>query len=213
MAVLKLNSSGVARLGCSGLRQPVARAQRQVQTNAVKNPALQKVLDLCTPCERGVATSADAKSAILDAVQELKASSGDTPKVTTGKELSATWKLIWTTEQETLFILEKAGLFGTKAGEVYQVIDVDELTLQNVITFPPDGAFLVNSGISIAGDKRVDFKFNEAALKVNGNKIPFPPFGQGWFDTVYMDEDIRVAEDVRGDTLIVQRDGPPRKFT
>lgn len=61
-----------------------------------------------------------------------------------------------------------------------QVIDVDALTLQNVITFPPDGAFLVNSGISVAGDQRVDFKFNEAALKVNGNKIPFPPFGQGW---------------------------------
>lgn len=99
MAALKLNSSGVVRLGCSGLRQPVARAQRQVQTNAVKNPSLQKVLDLCTPCERGIATSADAKSAILDAVQELKASSGDTPKVTTGKELSATWKLVWTTEQ------------------------------------------------------------------------------------------------------------------
>jgi hypothetical protein len=61
-----------------------------------------------------------------------------------------------------------------------QVIDVDALTLQNVITFPPDGAFLVNSGISIASDQRVDFKFDAAALKVNGNKIPFPPFGQGW---------------------------------
>lgn len=61
-----------------------------------------------------------------------------------------------------------------------QVIDVGSSTLQNVITFPPDGAFIVNSGISVAGPQRVDFKFKAAALNVNGRKIPFPPFGQGW---------------------------------
>lgn len=32
------------------------------------------------------------------------------------------------------------------------------------------------------------------------------------FDTVYMDGSIRVATDSRGDTLVVQRDGPPRVF-
>ena len=32
------------------------------------------------------------------------------------------------------------------------------------------------------------------------------------FDTVYMDASIRVATDSRGDTLVVQRDGPPRVF-
>lgn len=62
-----------------------------------------------------------------------------------------------------------------------QVIDVAASTLQNVITFPPDGAFIVNSGISVAGRQRVDFKFTAAALKVGDRSIPFPPFGQGWF--------------------------------
>lgn len=61
-----------------------------------------------------------------------------------------------------------------------QVIDVESSTLQNVITFPPDGAFIVSSGISVAGRQRTDFKFEAAALKVNSNTIPFPPFGQGW---------------------------------
>ena len=32
------------------------------------------------------------------------------------------------------------------------------------------------------------------------------------FDTVYLDADYRVAKDIRGDTLVVQRDGPPRRF-
>ena len=33
------------------------------------------------------------------------------------------------------------------------------------------------------------------------------------FDTVYIDEQIRVAQDSRGDTLVVARDGPPRRFS
>lgn len=33
------------------------------------------------------------------------------------------------------------------------------------------------------------------------------------FDTVYCDDNLRVAQDIRGDTLIVTRDGPPRIFT
>ena len=32
------------------------------------------------------------------------------------------------------------------------------------------------------------------------------------FDTVFMDDNIRVAKDIRGDTLVVARDGPPRAF-
>ena len=34
----------------------------------------------------------------------------------------------------------------------------------------------------------------------------------GRFDTVYLDDQIRVAKDSRGDTLVVERDGPPREF-
>lgn len=39
-----------------------------------------------------------------------------------------------------------------------------------------------------------------------------PPPPQGWFDTVYCDDSTRVAQDIRGDTLVVVRDGPPRIF-
>lgn len=36
-------------------------------------------------------------------------------------KVSGTWKLLWTTEKETLWILKNAGLFGTQGGDVYQV--------------------------------------------------------------------------------------------
>ena len=79
--------------------------------------------------------------------------------VTTGDSLSATWRLLWTTEKEQLFIIEKAPLFGTQAGDVLQVIDVEKRVLNNVITFPPSGVFFVRSTIEIASSKRVNFRY------------------------------------------------------
>lgn len=62
-----------------------------------------------------------------------------------------------------------------------QVIDLKSNMLQNVITFPPEGAFIVDSSINVAGLQRVDFQFNAAGLKLpEGRRLPFPPFGQGW---------------------------------
>lgn len=33
------------------------------------------------------------------------------------------------------------------------------------------------------------------------------------FDTIYLGRTLRVAKDIRGDTLVVERDGPPRSFS
>ncbi len=53
--------------------------------------------------------------------------------------------------------------------------------LQNVITFPPEGAFVVDSGIQVAGPQRVLFKFKSAQLQLpEGKTWTLPPFGQGW---------------------------------
>ena len=84
--------------------------------------------------------------------------------------------------------------------------------LQNVITFPPSGFFLVDSRIQLAGGTglRVDFEFEAARLKTPGWELPLPPFGKGWFENIYVDESLRVARDSRGDLLVVERtDLPP----
>ena len=61
-----------------------------------------------------------------------------------------------------------------------QVIDVDAGRLNNVITFPPDGAFIVDSRIDVEGDQRLRFKFSGAQLKLPKRTVSLPPFGQGW---------------------------------
>lgn len=136
----------------------------------------------------------------MDSIADLEKGS-----VTTGASLSGTWRLLWTTEKEQLFIIKNASVFGTRAGDVLQVIDVEKKKLNNVITFPPHGVFFVRSGIEIASSQRVNFRFTSAVLKGENWDLPLPPFGQGWFENVYLDDDIRVAKDIRGDYLVVDR--------
>uniref|UniRef100_A0A7N1A814 Plastid lipid-associated protein/fibrillin conserved domain-containing protein n=2 Tax=Kalanchoe fedtschenkoi TaxID=63787 RepID=A0A7N1A814_KALFE len=165
----------------------------------------QRLLTLISDEDRGVKTLKNAakRSEITAAIDDISELGKGT--VTTGDSLSATWRLLWTTEKEQLFIIEKAGIFGTRAGDVLQVIDVGKGVLNNVITFPPDGVFFVRSTIEVASAQRVNFRFTSAVLRGKGWEVPLPPFGQGWFETLYLDDDIRVVKDIREDYLVVER--------
>lgn len=113
--------------------------------------------------------------------------------------------------QEAQFIVKYAKLFGTQAGDIYQVdlsdscsmclavcscatsktyklrhelsqvIDTQQRKLQNVITFPPCGMFVVESSIDPEPEsQRTNFQFSGASLTVNLRKFKVPPFGKGW---------------------------------
>ncbi|KAI5564261.1 hypothetical protein POPTR_014G058400v4 [Populus trichocarpa] len=167
--------------------------------------AKQHLLTLISDQHRGLKTQNDPikRSSIIQAIDAMADLGKDT--VTTDDSLSATWRLLWTTEKEQLFIIEKAPLFGTQAGDVLQVIDVEKRTLNNVITFPPDGVFFVRSSIEVSSSQRVNFRFTSAVLRGKNWEIPLPPFGQGWFESLYIDEEIRVVKDIRGDYLVVDK--------
>ncbi|XP_020093362.1 probable plastid-lipid-associated protein 11 [Ananas comosus] len=163
------------------------------------------LLSLISDQERGLRTQRDPskRAEIVVAIEALAAAAKGS--VTTGPPLSATWRMLWTTEKEQLFIIKNAPFFGTEAGDVLQVIDVEKGTLNNVITFPPSGVFFVRSSIEAEPPQRINFKFTSAVLRGSNWEIPLPPFGKGWFESVYLDEDIRVVKDIRGDYLVVDR--------
>jgi hypothetical protein len=177
-------------------------------TSASKS-ALNRLVETIDGTDRGMSTGKASLAILKECFADLEASG----RRGTENNISGTWKLIWTTEKETLFILKNAGLFGTSAGEVFQVIDTAAGTLQNVIEFPPEGAFIVNSSLDWEGNGRSNFKFNGATIKLpNDRQLNLPPVGKGWFESVYCDGKYRLARDVRGDYLVVVKDGPPRKF-
>ncbi|KAL8500289.1 hypothetical protein ACS0TY_020045 [Phlomoides rotata] len=166
-------------------RRSHATITRSSLTDQSQSPAVaakRHLLSLISDQDRGLKTQSDSQklTQIIDAIDSLAAIGRST--VTTDKSLSATWRMLWTTEKEQLFIIKNASFFGTSAGDVLQVIDVEQKTLNNVITFPPDGVFFVRSDIQVASAQRVNFRFTSAVLRGKIWEFPLPPFGQGCFD-------------------------------
>ncbi|KAI3874809.1 hypothetical protein MKW98_019382 [Papaver atlanticum] len=165
------------------------------------------LLDLIADEERGVKTQENTlkRMQIIKAIEALRVF-GKNSITTSAASLSDTWRMLWTTEKEQLFIIKNAYLFGgTQAGDILQVIDVDAGVLNNVITFPPSGVFFVRSSIEIVSPQRVNFRFTSAVLRGENWEFPLPPFGRGWFESVYIDDNIRVVKDIRGDYLVIDR--------
>jgi hypothetical protein len=182
----------------------------QSTASSASKSALNRLLTTIEGTDGGLTTNKASLATIKECFEELE----EIGPTGTEKSISGTWRLVFTTEKETLFILKNAGLFGTTAGEVFQVIDTAAGTLQNVIEFPPEGAFIVNSSLEWEGNGRTNFKFNGATINLpKDRQVNLPPVGKGWFESVYCDGKYRLARDIRGDYLVVVKDGPPRQFS
>jgi hypothetical protein len=108
------------------------------------------------------------------------------------------WLLVWTTEKEINFFLD-----WNLSNEITQTID--GTLLENNIPFVKGGSFGVKGELSIpdVAGTRTDFTFTTATLDLGSwGKFNFPPVGKGWFDTIYLDEDLRVDTNSRNDILI-----------
>lgn len=178
-----------------------------------KNKCVSKLLKSIAPTSRGTKQSRETRAEIIGYLDELRDLALEDPAVNQA-QLNGTWRLVWTTEKEILAIIKEGGIanfFGSAAGDVLQVIDLQDNRLQNCIEFPPEGAFLVDSFIQFDDeDQKCSFQFSGAALKTDKWTVKLPPMGKSRFRTLYVSRTHRVAFDDRGDFLIVERVGAPR---
>lgn len=204
------------------MRPRAARPPSAMLTFSRVAAAKKELRSLVDRSRRGTDAGVPRK-AVEAAVDALIEAAGPGRKPATAQEVSATWRLTWTSEKEVLWLIARApSLFNTTVGDVLQSLDLraDPAagTLSNAVEFPPAGLFLVASTAAVAAGRaradplRVDFRFTAASLDCPLGLVPLPPVGKGWFDNVWADSDLRIARDVRGDTLICARDGPPRSF-
>ena len=115
------------------------------------------------------------------------------------------WTCVWTTEKELNFAVDK-GLFGLPWVRTYQTIDVPGGTLSNVIEFD-GGALTVGSTIApdTALGSRFNFAFERCTVRWRGLTVPLPPVGKGWGELLYLDDELRIQKDVRGDFVIATK--------
>ena len=173
---------------------------------APKSAPKQQLLDLCAGSNYGaVPIDRDRLDDLIDELTTIN----PTPRPAESPKFSGNWKLLWTTESELLFAVEK-GLFaaGPCVG-VEQTIDVANGRLENVVLFDNDSRLFVGSSIepdaADATGVRFNFAFSSCSLRWRGYDIPLPPVGKGWGDLLYLDDDLRVQRDVRGDLLIATK--------
>jgi hypothetical protein len=119
-----------------------------------------------------------------------------TPDSAMSPLLQRKWLLEWTTEKEINFFID-----WNLSGDIYQVID--GAVLENMIPFQKGGFLGVKGNLSTDGGVRTNFAFTEATLDLGRwGSFKIPPVGSGWFDTVYLDDELRVDTNSRNDILI-----------
>ena len=159
-----------------------ARSDRS-RSVAARASDLDDLLSIVRGTHRGERVNTGVRQAVENVCDSLASSSA--PVKVSETAISKTWRLVFTTEKETLFITSNArNLFGVST-DVEQIIDLRKGRgrLQNLISFANGAAFIVNSelGLDESPSRRANFKFTDAQVVVpSGSSFGLPPFGKGW---------------------------------
>ena len=196
-----------------GSNNPQLRCSRAVLSplnggGPIRGDTLPLLLRTIEATEKGVLQ--DSKNDIIDMINMIGQQNTQfvqNDRNFLNKKISGKWELLWTTEKETLFFINK-GLFGKSVTNVYQTIDLKQGVLNNLIEFEGDRVFSVVGTIEkdLLVNSRINFKFSKAVISVPPfPSLSLPPVGSGWFDNVYANDKYRLSKDVRGDYLVSKR--------
>lgn len=171
-----------------------------------RQPLKEKLYELIQKSNGGIQPFSAADEKEFETIIQELSTLNPTPEPARSPLFSGEWQLLWTTEKELNFAIEK-GLFGLKCSGSTQNIDVKAGTLENRILFEEESFLKVGSSlVPDANDAaRFNFEFSECALKWRMLEVPLPPVGKGWGELVYLDKNIRIQKDSRGDTLIAEK--------
>jgi hypothetical protein len=137
----------------------------------------------------------DNRQRIEEIIAEMKEVS-PTPESATSPLLQGKWVVEWTTEKEINLFID-----WNISGDISQTVDGS--VLESLIPFQKGGFLGVKGELSTDGGVRTDFEFTEATLDLGKwGSFKIPPVGKGWFDTVYLDNELRVDTNSRDDILI-----------
>lgn len=141
----------------------------------IRGDKLPKLISLIEGTQRGLNTLNNNE--IISIINIIETENEDRKLI---ERVDGKWELLWTTEKETLFFI-KYGLFGKQVTNIYQDINLNQNLINNQILFEDNREFSVLGYIeqeNILSDKRINFNFKKAILKIPPLPIiSIPPVG------------------------------------
>lgn len=182
VTVVRGPTGGVWSRGRPRLSAACGARRDRSRSVAARASDLDDLLSIVRGTHRGERVDTGVRQAVENVCDSLASSSA--PVKVSETAISKTWRLVFTTEKETLFITSNArNLFGVST-DVEQIIDLRKGRgrLQNLISFANGAAFIVNSelGLDESPSRRANFKFTDAQVVVpSGSSFGLPPVWQG----------------------------------
>ncbi|KAI8473929.1 MAG: plastid lipid-associated protein/fibrillin conserved domain-containing protein [Monoraphidium minutum] len=176
--------------------------------------------------DRGIFGTTSAKrEAVLAHVAALEALNPDPSPLRRMERLAGDWRLLYTTITITGVKKTKLGLREfVKLGDFIQTIDTDQHTAVNAVSFSVTGFGQFSGKLTItaayapaappADGRRVDIAFQGAQLapealerlfRANYDLLLSVFNPEGWLDVTYVDDEVRVGRDDKGNVFVVER--------
>ena len=181
-----------------------APSKKGEKNNADDDLRLKLKMELLTECKATNSKNMSEQRTKIESIMKELSSLSPVAETAASPLLQKPWLMFWTTEKEINFFND----WKISDGNITQIIS-DGSVLQNNIPFTRGGSLSVEGTLSLSSDEqgqqslRTYFKFTNAVLDVGKwGRFELPPVGEGWFDTVYLDDDLRVDINSRNDILI-----------
>lgn len=154
----------------------------------------------------GASSTELQKQTLLELVAELKAQQPAAQTAPTEGPLDGCWQLLWTSEASVHGIVR--GL--VPVTHIQQDIDLrGAARVANTIGFGWLGRLQASGPLTVLNSSRIFYSFDQLRLGLLGWELPLPVVfkGGGWTDCVLLldDNNLRVMENSRRDTLVLQR--------
>ena len=190
--------------GWASAIKPLAAATDRRQLKAELRAAMEEQ-------RKGADATGDDVGRVRGLMEQL-AALNPTPNAAASPLLCGTWDILWTTEAE-LLALTANGFLGLACTEAYQTISRVRrndgswaYSLDNGIDFEAGSFLRVGSSCEPSpSGGRVAFRFESCTAKWRAVQLPLPPVGTGYFEVLYVDEELRLARDSRGDLQVCAR--------
>lgn len=178
-----------------------------------------RIRELAGEVDRGVLKSnARVRDEILAQVEALEEVNPEWAPMRRLEVLEGKWRLVYTTKQVGGRAKTKLGLRGlVSLGEMEQVINPLNSTAVTVVQFRApwvDGALSMRSTFQAGSDTRADVEFETYALEPDSLRealeryegvllSAFSP--EGWLETTYVDDSMRIGRDNDGYVHVLER--------